>query len=120
MNPIKLQKGELSSLLLNITTFDAQTGQIVGGLLSENLTLGTKRALDKIRKALIIEYQELEAQIKEVKESCKDDKEKLHKELEELFKETVEISVPRFKFEKIEEVSSNKMYDFDLLEKISE
>jgi|SRR5690606_26841907 len=120
MEPIKIKKAELAPLLINIASLNPETGEIEKGLLVEEITLGTKRILGKIRKALIVEYQEFENQIKEVKKECGEDKEKLQKELEELYKEEVEITVPRFKFEMIENVSSEQMYDFDLLEKIAE
>lgn len=116
---IEIKKSEIEPILLNIATLDSKTGKITSGLLSENLPLGTKRALQKIRTKLLDSYKELIKDIEEVQKECEEDKEKLNKELKELFSEMIKVEVDKFKIESIENVSSSNIYDFELLDKIS-
>lgn len=61
METIVLKKSELLPTLLQIAAYSNKkenAGMLVGGLLSENITLGTKRVLQKIHKGIHKEYEQ--------------------------------------------------------------
>lgn len=116
---MKLLKSELESVLLLISSYDNTTKQLVSGLLSEELTLGTKRKIQKIHKAVLLVYQELVEDAKQVKTECGDNEEKYNEELKTLLLEEVEIDVEPFLISAIENISTSTNYNFDLIEKIA-
>jgi hypothetical protein len=116
---MKIKKSELESILLTISTYNAETQQLVGGLLKEELTLGTKRKLQKIHKALLALYQELVVDIKEIRDVCGEDKSKYEKEAKILLEEEIEISVEPVLLSAIENISTSANYNFELIEKIA-
>jgi len=113
------KKSELEIVLITISAYNKDTKLLIGGLLNENLTLGTKRRLQKIHKNLYIHYLEFIEDFKKVQEECKEDKEKLEKEIQELLDEKVEIDVEPVKISLIEDVSTSDNYNFDIIEKFA-
>lgn len=116
---IELEKSKLEPVLLTISTFDANSGILVGGLLKENLTLGTKRKLQKIHKGVYKAYQEFVEDVNSLKKECGEDKEKLEKELKELLEEVVKIDVEKIQFSLLENVPTTENYNFDIIDKIT-
>jgi len=115
---IEIKKSELEPILLMIATINRDNGKIIAGLLTENIPLGTKRSLQKIRSKALDFYKEFLADIEDIKKECEEDKEKLEKELLILIEEKIKIDAEPFKLSSIENVSSSAIYDFELLEKI--
>lgn len=116
---IKLKKQELEPVLLTISIYNKDTGELIGGLLKESITLGTKRKLQKIHKNTYEVYKEFLEDVKKVQEECKEDKEKLQKELKELIEESVEIDVDPAQLVLIESISTNANYNFEIIEKFA-
>lgn len=120
---IELKKSELESLLLTISTFsppkEGEKQVMISGLLMENLTLGTKRKLQKIHKAALNEYTELTKDVETIRKECGEDVEKLKKELLELFNESVKLDAEPILFSFIEGISSTTNYNFDIIDKIA-
>jgi hypothetical protein len=116
---IKLKKSELEQALLQIASFNPETKEMSGGLLTENITLGTKRRLQKIHKALIPIFQEFIKDLDEVKKEAGEDKEKLNKEIEELINEEISIDAEQVSLSLIENISSEANYNFDVIEKLA-
>lgn len=114
---IKLENKDLEVVLLNISSY--KDGSLSGGLLLEELTLGTKRKIQKIHKAVHAKYIEFMGDRKELLEKLKDSPEELEKEFQELLKEEISIDVQPFDFAQIENISTKNVYDFDVLEKIA-
>ena len=116
---IILKKSEIVSLLLTISAYDTKTQKMVSGLLSENLTLGTKRKLQKIHKEVSKQYQELQKDLEDIEKEVKDEKKK-EQELKELMDEEIKIGADKIQFSFLENVSTNSMYDFEIIDKITE
>lgn len=116
---IELSKSNLEPLLLNISAVNSETGQLVSGLLTENIPLGTKRRLQKIHKAALVFYKELIEDDKEVRVNAGEDTEKLEKELKELYSETVKVDAEKVSMSIIESISSKINYNFEVIEKIT-
>lgn len=116
---IELLKSELELTLITIAAYDSKTGQIVSGLLSENITLGTKRIIQKIQKKVHEAYKEFLEDIQEIKKETAEDKETAEKEFQELLKEKVIIEAEPFKLSQIENISTTANYSFEIIEKIS-
>lgn len=116
---MKLKKLELEQSLLQISSFSPETNTMIGGLLTEELTLGTKRALHKIHKVILASYKELIDDSKKVKEECGEDKEKYENEMKELLNEEVELNIEPIKWSFLESVSSKSNYNFDLIDKMT-
>lgn len=117
---ITIKKSELEGILLSIVTFDAKTNKIVGGLLSESVSLGTKRKLQKIHKALVEEYKQLINDVKEIEEAFKDapDIDKKNLEIKELLDEVIKVEAEPFALSQLDNIVTSNNYDFELLEKI--
>lgn len=113
------KKFELERALLQIATFNPETKEMVSGLLSENITLGTKRKLQKIHKKLEVAYLELIEDIKKVQEVCSEDKEKLNKEIQELLNEDVSLEFEPIQYSQIENVSTSHIYNFEIIDKFA-
>jgi hypothetical protein len=116
---MKLLKLELEPTLLLISSYDNTTKKLISGLLSEELTLGTKRKIQKIHKAVLLAYNELLEDAKEVKKTCEEDEEKYLTEVKILLSEEVEINAEPFLISTIENISTSANYNFDLIEKIA-
>jgi hypothetical protein len=115
---INLQKFELEQALLTISTFNDK-GELIAGLLKENISLGTKRKLQKIHKKIYTVYLELLEDYKETKEKLEDKPEELEKELKELLNESVKIDAEMASLASIESISTASNYNFDIIEKIA-
>ncbi|OPZ92353.1 MAG: hypothetical protein BWY74_01626 [Firmicutes bacterium ADurb.Bin419] len=116
---IELLKSELEITLLTLATYNKE-GQIISGLLSENLTLGTKRAIQKIHKKVYEAYKEFLEDAGEIKKLAETDKEAAASELQELLKEKVKIDAQPFLISKIEDISTTANYNFEIIEKIAQ
>lgn len=118
MEPITIKKSDIIPLLGLIAVYSKDDGKIIYGLLGEKITLGTKRVLQKIQKALQKEYEQLVADRNEIVENKELSDEEKKKEIEELLEETVKIDTDRVDLSKIESIETNNNYDFEILEKI--
>lgn len=127
---IILKKSELEQALLTISTYDNATKKLISGLLSENLTLGTKRKIQKIHKALYTEFTQFVEDFKEIQKSCEKeeknekgeptyDLEKLDKEIKVLQEEEVKLDVEQFQLSQIEDISTTTNYNFEIIEKLA-
>lgn len=121
---IILEKSQLEEALMSIVSYsspkEGEPQKIVGGLLQENLSLGTKRRLQKIHKKLVEAYKEYVEDIKSIREEYKEDPSKAEEEFKILLKEEIKIDEERVKLENIEQVNTDKVYNFDIIEKYSE
>jgi len=104
-------------LLLEILSFNPETNKETGGLLTEELTLGTKRRLQKIRAELLKQNEEIRKAIEEI-EKIEDSELKL-KEIKDLEDETFTINAEPVSLEMIENIKSKTNYNMILLEKIT-
>lgn len=116
---IELKKSDLFPVLLTIMAVNSETGVAVSGLLTENITLGTRRKLQKIHKKALAAYQELQTDEAAIEKECGEDKEKMEKELKELHNEVVKIDVEHIFMSSLENVSTKNNYNFDIIEKIA-
>lgn len=116
---ITLKNKELQAVLLNLSSFDKESGKMASGLLMEEMSLGAKRKIQKIHKAIYPKYQEYMKDVAELQTTLKDDKEKLQAEFEILLEEDVKIDAEPFEIKYLDDISTKNIYDFDLLEKIS-
>jgi hypothetical protein len=115
---IVLKKKELKAALLSIASFDAKTGEIVGGLLTEKISLGLKRKLQKIHEAVQKEFQQMLKDIEEIKKI--ENEEEQNKEFNDILEEDVTLLVDKARLDMIETIETDRVYDFTLLEKIAE
>lgn len=104
-------------ILLQILSYDRETDKESGGLLTEEITLGTKRRLQKIRSELLKQNGEIQKAVEEIEKI--EDSELKSKELEELKDETFTINAEPVSLEMIENIKSKVNYDMILLEKIT-
>ena len=126
---LTFKNSELEQVLLHISSYDKESQKLVGGLLSENLTLGTKRKLQKVHKPTHKLFEEFVADFKTVQEGCKTgenekgepiyDQEKLKKELQLLLDEEVKVDTEPIQLSQIENISTEKNYNFDIIEKFA-
>ncbi len=120
---LEFKKSELEAVLLTICAYstpkEGEVQKMVSGLLIEDLTLGSKRRLQKIHKLTQEHYKELIDDLKKVQEEFKDDQALLEKEALELFNETVKIDAEPILLAHIENVSTSNNYSFDIIEKIA-
>lgn len=119
MKQLRLENSELESCLIQISLYDKDSGKLIGGLLGENLTMGTKRRLQKIHKVILGEFNEFLEDFKKLDE-FKKDSEKYKKEVEELLKESVEITFEPINFSSLENISTTANYNFDIVDKFCE
>jgi hypothetical protein len=116
---LELEKSQLQEVLLTISAYNSETKELVGGLLSEDLTLGAKRKLQKIHKSVLSLYTEFTEDVKTLQKECGDDKEKLQKEFNELLKETIKLEIEPVSLAQIDNLYSKNRYNFDIIEKIA-
>lgn len=120
---IELKKTDLEGILLTISVFsqpkEGEQQRMIGGLLTEEVTLGTKRNLQKIHKVAMEAYKEYVEDIKKLVEECKEDKEKLEIEFKVLQEENVKLEVEPIKLSFLENVSTKNNYNFDLIDKFA-
>jgi hypothetical protein len=120
---IELKKSEIEATLLTICVYslpkENETQRMIGGLLSENLSLGTKRRLQKIHKLIVQEYKDFIEDFKKLNEECKDNKEKLEKEKKILLDEIVKLDIEPAQLSQIEAISTSNNYNFEIIEKIA-
>lgn len=130
---LEFKKSELEQVLLSIASYsipkEGEVQRMISGLLLEDLTLGTKRKLQKIHKLTQILYKEFIEDFKELQKSCKTgddekgqpiyDKEKLEKEVQELLNEVVKIDAEPIQLSFIETVSTTNNYNFEIIEKFA-
>ena len=114
---IVIKKSEIHTLLLHISSYVDNT--LVGGLLSENITLGMKRRLQKIHKEAYPQYEEYLADRKAIEKEF-EDAVALVAELKTLDEEEVKINQDKLSMTMIEQIQSKNNYDFDFLDKIAE
>lgn len=108
---IEIQKDKIEAVLLTISSFNSKTGQPVSGLLFEDISLGTKRKLQKISKWLISELTQLKQDYEEAKDSPED--------VSELLAESVKSDLEHVSLEVMEQIKTSNNYDFDLIELIA-
>lgn len=116
---IELKKSELEQTLLTLSTYDNTTKELISGLLKENITLGTKRGLQKIHKEAVKAYNELIEDIKTTQTECGEDTDRLQKELLYLFDESIKLDASPIQFSFIENISTTTNYNFDIINKIA-
>ena len=111
---MKLEKKYLEAVALTIQAFQEKDGQAipVSGLLHEEISLGLKRKLQKIRDGVLKEIEQLEKDKKEVGDDVK--------EMEVLMNEEVEIHVEYASLEMIEGIKTKFNYSFDVIEKFAQ
>lgn len=120
---IELKKKELESVLLTISAYslpkEGEQQRMISGLLKENITLGTKRRLQKIHKIAQELYKEFIEHVKEAQKECGEDKEKLESELKILLEEVVKIDAEPIQLAQIEGISTTENYNFEIIEKFA-
>lgn len=118
MAVVKIKKSEIVPILLSIGVYSKDSGQIIGGLLKEEIPLSVKRGLQRIQKKLQEEYKNILEKENQILDLFKDDKEKQAEELKKLANEEIEIDIQKVSFSKIEDVKTTEIYDFELLDRI--
>ena len=113
---MRIKKKHIEGILMTIHTYNVNTGTPIAGLLWENISLGTKRRLQKISKELHVHLEELKTNLSEL-EGLEDDKKA--SELEILLSEEVEISSEPIMMSQIESIQTDKNYDFEMIELIA-
>lgn len=116
---IVIKKNEIVHCLILIAGFNPE-GLMITGLLSENISLGLKRRLQKIHAELAKAKTELDEDQKKLVTECNGDEEKENKELEILLNEEVKINLDKVSLQMIEDIKTSHNYDFNLIEKIAE
>jgi len=120
---LEFKKSELEAVLLTIAAYsppkEGEQQRMVSGLLKENITLGTKRRLQKIHKLTQESYKELIEDVKEAQKECGEDKERLEKELKLLLEEVVKVDAEPIQLSQIEGISTTENYNFEIIEKFA-
>lgn len=107
---MKLKNREIEPLLMSIMFF--KDGNPDGGLLTEKITLGLRRRLQKIRQALILQYEVFKKDLEDAQVAGK-------QEIEILMDEEFEIQCEPVSMQMIEEIESTTNYDMSIIEKIA-
>lgn len=113
---IEIKKEQIEETLLTIAAYNKDNRQIIYGLLSEDISLGTKRKLQKIQKFLIKEYSQFIEDKQEILKEFEDQKENIEKELKELHDEKIFIPEEFVSIEAIENIKSKNNYNFEIIE----
>lgn len=114
---MKLKNSEINQILMLLAQYNAKDGTMVGGLLSEKMTLGLRRRLQKIRAAILVKHEELVKDAEEIKKLPEAEQEA---EFKKLFDEEVEITFEPASLEMIEAIDTNINYEMTLIEKIAQ
>lgn len=109
---IEIRKDKAEAVLLTISGVIPKTGEMVG-LLAEDITLGTKRRLQKIHKAI---YPEL---LQYKQHDLPEATEKGQGEVDILNAEVIKIDVEPVSMAMIEAIKTANNYDFELIELIA-
>jgi len=115
---IEAKNSDLKSILLTLAGFN-KDGKMVQGLLTENVSLGLKRRLQKIHTEAGKAWTEFQKDVKDINDSKESDEVK-EKELEDLFNESIKINAEKASMEFIENIVTSKFYDTTTLELIAE
>lgn len=116
---IKLKNYEIEQALVQIIAYSPKTNQPAAGLLTETLTLGVKRKLQKLHAKLIDKYKEYGEDIKEIEKECGEDMERRSKEIQQLLNEEVTIDAEMVDLKAIELINTSQNYDFTIIEKFA-
>lgn len=125
---IELKKKQIESVLILIDGAMTRTVKVDGkevtetipvGLTSQRVSLGVKRRLHKIFKAVMAEKEQYEKDKKEILDSEISEEEK-KKEMDILQNEVVKLDVEKVKMELIDSIETDINYDFSALELICE
>ena len=110
---MKIANKYLEAIALTIQAFQIKDEQAfpVSGLLHEEISLGLKRKLQKIRTEVLAKLEELEKDKKEVGENVE--------EMKVLMEEEVEINQEYASLEMIENINTKFNYDFEVIEKFA-
>lgn len=119
---MEIKNKYINAVLLTLLFY--RDGQEAGGLLTENLSLGVKRKLQKIRKELLPHLEEFEKDGKQILSAFegKDTPEDIankKKEVDELNEEVVKLTCDHALLSEIEKIETDKNYDFDMIEMIA-
>lgn len=114
---MKFLNSDIIPILSTLLVYDPEAKKEVGGLLTENLSLGLKRRLQKIRTDTLKHYEQLVKDEKEVREKATP--ESLDDELKKLFNEEVEIHQDYASLALIEMIETKANYNFDAIEKFA-
>lgn len=114
---MKFFNSDIVPILSTLLVYDPEAKKEVGGLLTENLSLGLKRRLQKIRSDTLKHYEQLVKDEKEVREKATP--ETLDEELKNLFAEEVEINQEYASLAIIEAIESKANYNFEAIEKFA-
>lgn len=106
---MKIKNSEIVPILSTLLIY--VDGKENSGLLTESIPLSLKRRLQKIRKDLVLQYEELQKDIEEVKDKPE--------ELKILLDEEFDLNHDYVSLEMIEGITTSKNYDFEVIEKIA-
>lgn len=110
---MKIKKKFIRPILGQLLTY--KDDKPFSGLLTENICLGTKRKIQKIRRELLSHHEVLEEEIKDIQ----GDPEVIDRELAILSEEEVILTSEPFELARLDDVTSATNYDFEMLEMIS-
>lgn len=114
---IELKKRDLTNTLLALAGFNKE-GKMIQGLLTEKVSLGLKRKLQKIHKEAATHYEEFQKHLAEVTKL--EEGPIKQKELTDLLDEKVTLQAEKASLELIEAIETLAVYDLEVLEKIAE
>jgi hypothetical protein len=116
---MKLKNKEVLPILLEILQFKKvdEGSNVETGLLTEELTLGTRRRLQRIREELLEKNKEIEKDALEI--SKLESEEERNKEFTDLADEEFTLKSEPVSLELLENVKTKENYDMILLEKIT-
>lgn len=113
---IELTNKNLEQAMITIAGFD-KDGKVIAGLMTEKISLGLKRRLQKLHKELSPKYQEYLQDRAQIETECKDEKKEA--ELKLLDEEAVKIDLEFLSLAMIEAIDTEAIYDFDVIEKFA-
>lgn len=113
----KFKNSELYSVLSQLMLVDSKTSKMVGGLLSEEMTLGLRRRLQKIQKAFLVPYEEFQKDLEPIMKM--EDGEAKDAEFKKLLEEERNVDFEPASMEMIEKIDTKANYDMALLERIT-
>jgi len=114
---IELKKRDLTPTLLTLAGYNKE-GKMVQGLLTEKVTLGLKRRLQKIHTEASKHYEEFQKNLAEVNKL--EEGPIKQKELTDLLDEKVTLQAEKVSMELLEKIESEAVYDTAVLELIAE